>query len=184
MTIPSLTPASLIPCGESEVIQFWVDALASRHWADRHDARTRLARLGDAAVAPVTALLGDPREQVRWEAAKTLSDMASPKAAPALVRALTDEDSFGVRWVAAEGLVKLGRDALEPLFLALMVRPRSVYLRVGAHHVLIAARRRGDAELIEPVLEALGGYSPRFDLPLVARESLIRLREQQSEVAA
>ena len=177
MTMPSLTPTSFSTGEEPEVIQLWVDALTSRKWAERHDARTRLARLGDAAVGAVAELLEDPREQARWEAAKTLSDMNRVTAAPALVRALTDEESFGVRWVAAEGLVRLGRDALVPLFEALMRNPRSVYLRVGAHHVLIGARRHGEEALAEPVLEALGSYSPRADLPLIAREALIRLED-------
>lgn len=37
-----------------------------------------------------------------------------PRAAPALVRALDDENS-GVRWVAAKGLVGLGKAGLDPL---------------------------------------------------------------------
>ncbi len=174
-TTTSLLQTSLDAGGESDVIQLWVGALASRKWVERHDARTHLAKVGDLAVAPVASLLDDPREHVRWEAAKTLSDMVSPAAAPVLVRALSDE-SFGVRWVAAEGLVRLGRDALEPLFEALMLKPRSVYLRVGAHHVLIAARRWGDADLVEPVIAALGSFSPRVELPLVARDALIRVQ--------
>ncbi len=176
-TTTSLPQHSLTTGVESDAIQLWVDALTSRKWAERHDARLRLARLGDPAVEAVTALMDDPHELTRWEAVKTLADMTSPVAAPALVRALTDEDSFGVRWVAAEGLVKLGRDALVPLFEALMRNPRSVYLRVGAHHVLVAVRRRGDAVLVEPVLEALGSYAPRVDLPLVARDALANLED-------
>lgn len=177
MTTSPLMPNSLTHYVESEEIKAWVDALTSSKWTDRHDARKRLASLGDAALPAVAALIEDPRVLARWEAAKTLSDMTTPAAAQPLVKALADEDSFGVRWIAAEGLVKLGRDGLVPLFEALMLNPRSVYLRVGAHHVLIAARRRGDAELVEPVLAALGTYSPRVELPLVAREALIKLED-------
>jgi HEAT repeat protein len=112
---------SLVPSPRgSEGILVWIDALSGQDWAACHDARGRLVRLGDAAVGPVSTLLADPLEQVRWEAAKVLSEISSPRAAPALVLTLTDESSFGVRWVAAEGLIRLGRDGLWPLLESLI----------------------------------------------------------------
>ncbi len=176
------TPSALVD--DVERIPELVSDLTSRDWVARHKARTLLAFLGDVAVEPVAQLLDNPREQARWEAAKTLSDMCSPAAAPALVKALTDEDSFGVRWVAAQGLIKLGTEGLEPLLLDLMEHPRSVYLRVGAHHVLYELRRHGCADLVDPVLAALGSFSPRVELPFVAREALIALRRGRGQLAA
>jgi uncharacterized protein YjiS (DUF1127 family) len=172
------------PSDDSASLPRLVGALTSPNWIARHDARRRLAELGDRAIPSVRVLLDDPREQVRWEAAKTLSDLGSPRAAPSLVKALTDEDSFGVRWVAAEGLVKLGAAGLEPLLVQLVEHPRSIYLRVGAHHVLYELRRRGDASYLDSVLAALGSFSPRVELPFVAREALADLRRRQSDLVA
>ncbi len=184
MTASSHLPPALTVSDDPETIQQLVGDLSSRDWVARHKARTLLASFGDDSVEPVAQLLGDAREQTRWEAAKTLSDVCSPAAAPALVKALTDEDSFGVRWVAAQGLIKLGRGGLEPLLVELMEHPRSVYLRVGAHHVLYELRRHGLADLVEPVLAALGSFSPRVELPFVAREALLALRRGRNQLAA
>ena len=48
---------------------------------------------------------------MRWEAAKALGKIGDPKAALALVGALEDPRS-GIRWLAAEGLMAIGREAL------------------------------------------------------------------------
>ena len=82
---------------------------------------------------------------MRWEAAKSLSDIADPAAAPALVQALEDPET-GVRWLAAEGLIRMRSACLQPLLHALTERADSVWLRDGAHHVLHDLAKMGLAE--------------------------------------
>jgi HEAT repeat protein len=132
-------------------------------------------------VTPLIEALAGGDTQTRWEAAKALGYLADPDGAPALVRALRDEE-FGVRWLAAEGLILLGRDGLEPLLRALMERPDSVWLRQGAHHVLRVLSRRGFREVLQPVLAALDGLEPWLQVPLAAedaRDALARAGKQQ-----
>ena len=64
----------------------------------------KLGAIGKPAVPGLIECLYDPREHVRWEAAKTLSAIADPLTASALVTALEDEHE-DVRWVSGEALV-------------------------------------------------------------------------------
>ena len=149
-----------------------VAALASPDRVTRESARETLVAIGHPAVGPLISLLDDRHDHVRWEAAKTLSDIADPAAAPALVQALEDPEP-GVRWLAAEGLIKMRRACLQPLLHALTERAAdSVWLRDGAHHVLHDLAKMGLAEGMAPVLTALEGIEPTATVPGEARRAL------------
>jgi HEAT repeat protein len=151
-----------------------VARLSSKDGVTRLRARRALVSLGPPATEELTAVLADPRVQVRWEATKALSEIADPGAAGALVKMLRDED-FGVRWLAAEGLVRLGRDGLVPLLEALSGRLTSERFRAGAHHVIHGQLEGSDGEILRPVLEALGGFAARESAPVAARQALAAL---------
>jgi len=119
--------------------------------------------------------LSDPRPHVRWEAAKTLGSIRDPAAAGALVNALEDKDG-DVRWLAAVGLVALGRDGLEPLLMALLERPDSDWLRDGSHHVCHDLARTESGEFLRPLLVALDQLEPQTAVPQAAYAVLNELR--------
>ncbi len=148
-----------------------VAALASPDRVTRQTARETLVAVGHPAVGPLLPLLDDRNDHVRWEAAKSLADIGDPDAAPALVQTLEDREA-GVRWLAAEGLIRMRRASLKPLFLALIERPDSPWLREGAHHVLHSLTKMGLAEGGMPVLAALEGIEPTATLPSAARRAL------------
>jgi HEAT repeat protein len=148
-----------------------VAALASPDRVTRQTARETLVGLGHPAVAPVIPLLNDRHDHVRWEAAKTLAEIGDPAAGEALVKTLEDRDS-GIRWLAAEGLIKMRRACLKPLLHALTERPEAVWLREGAHHVLHSLGKMGLADGMEPVLKALEDIEPAATVPAAARRAL------------
>ncbi len=149
-----------------------IGTLRSHDGLARQQARHSLVRMGSRAVASLLLLLKDPKHQVRWEAAKALSDISDPMAASGLVAALEDE-SFGVRWLAADGLIAMGRDALPPLLEALKDDGASLWLREGAHHVLnMWAAEHGLHDPVTPVLTALESIQPDIDVPLAAKKAL------------
>jgi HEAT repeat protein len=167
--------------GKVAAISSLITALASDEGRVRESARRRLVHLGRPAVRPLMKALAGGDAHTRWEAAKALGYLADPDAAPTLVRALQD-DEFGVRWLAAEGLILLGGDGLEPVLRALIKRSDSVLLRQGAHHVLRALAKSGFREVLRPVLAALDGLEPWLQVPLAAedaRDALARTRKQQ-----
>jgi HEAT repeat protein len=148
-----------------------VAALASPDRVTRQTARETLVALGHPAVGPLIALLDDRSDHVRWEAAKSLSDIGDSDAAPALVKTLEDREA-GVRWLAAEGLIRMRRAGLKSLLQALIERPDSPWLREGAHHVLHNLTKMGLAEGTLPVLAALEGIEPSATVPGAARRAL------------
>jgi HEAT repeat protein len=143
----------------------------------RHKARQTLASIGKQAVRQLIPLLKDPNDDVRWEAAKALAEIADPRAASELVATLEDHN-FGVRWLAAEGLIALGQDALIPLLETLIKRSDSVWQREGAHHVLHDLSK-GDLELkdlVAPVIAGLEGIEPEVAVLEPANTALDKLK--------
>jgi HEAT repeat protein len=158
----------------SEIESSLVD-LRSRDGMVRRKARNSLARIGRRAVRRLIPLLDDPKVDVRWEAAKTLAQIADAASAGPLVAALEDE-SFDVRWLAAEGLIAIGPDSLPPLLEALLERYDASLLREGAHHVLHELAKSHGKETLGPVLAALEGVDPGFELQRPVRKALRRLK--------
>jgi HEAT repeat protein len=158
-----------------------VTALGSESITIRRQARERLVAMGTAALDPLLKALCEPNDLMRWEAVKALSSMHEPAAAPALVTALGDERS-GTRWVAAEGLIALGRDGLEPLLRALTKPSNAFWLGEGARHVLHElAKRPSCRAVVLPVVEALSDFEPGVALPQAARAALIALKSNQPQ---
>jgi hypothetical protein len=161
--------------GDFSAIPSQLEALRSSDGTMREHARQALVFSGKQAVDPLIKLLADANHQTRWEAAKALGEIADPKAASSLVRSLEDKE-FGVRWLAAVGLIAIGKEALVPLLQALSRRADSVWLREGAHHVLHDLSKKGYMGLVAPILAALEGIDPEIEVPEPTRAALRKLK--------
>ncbi len=140
----------------------------------RQRACSALILLGPEAVPVLVEALRDPADHARREAARALSRIHDPSSAGALVLALEDEIP-GVRWLAGEGLIAMGRDGLVPLLQGLIRQSDSVRLRQGAHHVLRAIGPGEQARQIAQVMDALEGPEPISALPVAAFNALKEL---------
>jgi len=163
---------------DSNTISLLIAKLAARDGLERESARWSLVDIGSPAVAGLIELLEALDEQVRWEAAKALAAMADPAAADALVKTLEDK-VFDVRWLAAEGLINLGREGLIPLLKALIERSDSPWLRDAAHHVLHDLAVGELEDLLEPIMDSLEGAEAAIETPLMAKAILDRLLSGQ-----
>ena len=86
----------------------------------------------------------------------------------------TDDD---VRWVAAEGVIALGREGLQPLLAALLERGQSSWFCQGAHHVCrVLATKRHLSPILRPLLAAFDQFQPQMAVPLAAYTVLSKLR--------
>ncbi len=149
-----------------------VAALAGKDGVERKKARHSLVEIGAAAVPGLIAALDDNQQHVRWEAAKTLTEIADPTAAAALVQTLGDEDT-DVRWVAGEAMIALKRDAVKPLLYGLTTSQDSEGLYKSAHHVLRELSHIIDlGPLLAPVLKALDQPEPAVAVPVAAQSAL------------
>jgi HEAT repeat protein len=152
-------------------IEDLIARFADREVVSRQRARIAIEEIGPPAVDALIVALENPLGRVRWEAAKALRTIADPRSAAALVRRLQDRN-IGVRWLAAEALVAVGRLSLRPLLEALVSDAASVELRDGAHHVLHDLLPRKDFLHIVPVLEALEHPAPELEVPIAAQNVL------------
>ena len=112
----------------------------SKDGIQRKKARYDLVKIGKPAIKYLSDLLiepkdKDPKEYIRWEAIKTLSQITDAESIPVLIKALENDD-FDVRWMAAEGLINIGEKSIKPLLKALVRKSNSIFLLEGAHHVL------------------------------------------------
>jgi len=149
-------------------IQIWITDLGSSNESERRKARSLLATEGANAVPDLIQALSNGDWYTRTEIVKIFAQIRDPSAAPALVRAMEDED-HDIRWTAMKGLIALERAGLEPLLQALTKDFDSVWLREGAHHILNVMKKK--KYLRQPclqVLQALEGVEPEVTVPWAA----------------
>ena len=154
-----------------------IEQLASDDGVVREKARKVLvANKGNEVVRALIAELVDPRQRVRWEAAKALSQIGDPVAALPLVHVMDDED-HDVAWIAAEGVAGMGEPGLLAVLSGLTRSSRSATFCKHAHHALKQMRRQGTHHaLVETVMVALEGMEPTLTAPVVAYQALQQLR--------
>lgn len=154
--------------------------LGNRNGLVRETAREKLVEIGSPVIEFLSELISRPDDTVRWESIKALSEIANPVSIPTLIQALYDIDEE-VRWIAAEGLVAIGRDAIEPLLNELLENPRSFRLKRGVHHVLTGLGP-GDKNLdFTELIKALDEHSTKIHLPAVTYRVLRTVRKLKSE---
>jgi HEAT repeat protein len=149
--------------------------LASEDGMLRVNARRSLVTIGGPSVPFLIQALANRNKWMRWEAAKALGQIGDPAATQALVIALEDR-IFDVRWLAAEGLIAIGREALVPLLHALINHPDSLWLREGVHHVLHDLAKGKLDEVLQPVLAALEDIEPSVEVSFAAERALDALK--------
>ena len=109
----------------------------------RQKAREEMVKLGQNVIDYLMELLSHPKHIYRWEAVKTLEEIEDPLAIPLLIQSLED-DNEDVRWIAAKGLVKLGKKSILPLLKVLEEKSDSVFILEGAHHVFSDLRENNE----------------------------------------
>jgi len=152
-------------------IETLINTLSSHKDRAREGARHTLVAMGKAAVPSLIKALKNKSALMKWEAAKALEEIGDPETAPVLVGALED-DNFDVRWLAAEGLIKMNIRGLKPLLEALELRGDSVLLREGAHHVFHDLTKGGLRKYLVPVLASLEALEPGDEVPWMASHEL------------
>jgi HEAT repeat protein len=116
-------PDDVLTCAPT--IEGMVLQLGSSDGVTRERARRALVEMGPRPVELLLQALRHRKSRVRFEAVMCLRDIADRRAIEGLVEALGDR-VFEVRWVAAEGLIALGRPSVPPVLRALMERADSI----------------------------------------------------------
>ena len=127
---------------EDEELQKLLNELGDKNDIKRKNARKALVAKGKKSIDFLIELLSHPKHIYRWEAVKTLEEIGDPDTIPIFIQALEDDKS-DVRWIAAEGLIKLGKKSIKPLLNVLIDKSDSVFVLEGAHHIFFDLREKG-----------------------------------------
>jgi hypothetical protein len=163
-----------------EKIKSLIVDLNSQDGLIRVKARKALVAIGSPSVAPLEKALASNKEWVRWEVVKTLAQIGDARATATLVNLLRDK-MFDLRWLAAEGLIHIGRAALPLLLQEFIKHPDSSWLQEGVHHVLHDEARGDLREILHPVIAALEGFEPSVEAPLLAETALKKLTKKKQK---
>ena len=98
-------------------------------------SRKTLVRMGKSILPQMHKLIKSENTDLRLEASKIIELISDRKSIPVLLE-LLDDNTFDIRWIAAEGLIKIGRRSIRPLLTAVRDRKNSIVFNEGAHHVL------------------------------------------------
>jgi HEAT repeat protein len=159
-----------------------IQQLSARNVATREHARQTLVGIGPLAVADLTRATRTADMVGRLEACKALAEIAHEAAIPALIRCLEDSHQ-DVRWVAAEGLLNIGSEAVEPLLLALIDRAASFTILESANHLLHGFARRSTEPIFDPLIATLKSSEPGAAVPPAAEDVLVKWRALSADVA-
>jgi HEAT repeat protein len=88
---------------------------------------------------------------------------------------LLEDERFEIRWLAAEGLIRVGRPVVERILQALLERPESIWLRQGAHRIFRDFERADLRDILHPVSLAIESDDPPVRIPVAVEEALGKL---------
>ena len=139
---------------QEKAIQEEIELLISKNGMERKKARAKLVKRGRPAINYLEKLIFNPQHIQRWEALKTMEEIGDPISIPFFIQSLEDDES-DIRWIAAEGLIKLGTLSVKPLLEALLDKPNSIFILAGAHHVFYSLKKSNKLPANFPIDEIL-----------------------------
>jgi HEAT repeat protein len=111
------------------------ELIDSEDYARKHNARITLVKKGNKVIPHMLKLLSSKNRLLRMEAAKVIELVADISSIPLLITLLNDK-VFDIRWIAAQGLIRIGRKSIKPLLKSVCSGKNSLFLDNRAHHVL------------------------------------------------
>ena len=85
---------------------------------------------------------------------------------------------FEIRWLAADGLIMMGKAVLVPVLEALIKHSDSRLLRESVHHILRELTTGDIKPILDPVIAAIDGTEPLGEAPRAARTAIDALNQR------
>ncbi len=117
-------------------------------------ARSTLVEMGKTIIPQLHRLLSTQNWQLRMEAVKVAELIADRKSIPYFINLLNDKE-FEIRWIAAEGLIKIGRRSILPVLKSVRDGKSDYLHNKGVHHVLLGLLNKNEKEKVMPLLLSL-----------------------------
>jgi hypothetical protein len=113
--------------------------------------------MGKTIIPQMHKLLGSKNDLLRKRAARVVKLIADSRSVPFLIGLLDDKD-FDIRWIAAVGLIRIGRRSIVPLLKSIRDGKSSYFLNQGAHHVFDSLLYEKEKEEMSQLLLSLENY--------------------------
>lgn len=130
------------------------ETLDSKNSVKKLVARNKLVGMGKTNLPKLHGLLNSENGLLRMEAAKIVELIADIRSIPFLIY-LFDDKEFEIRWIAAEGLIKIGRRSILPLLKSIRDGKSSLIFNKGAHHVLLSLLHENEKDKLTSLLLSL-----------------------------
>jgi len=133
----------------------------------------------DALPALLKAALHAEDADERLRAARLLRDRPAEETVPALLDALQDVNP-GVRWLAAEALIRIGPPSVVPLLGRLVHESTDVWLIEEGAHVLRHLQLPEFQGILAPVIAACEHSTRDVEVPVQAEVARLALTKAQA----
>jgi len=130
------------------------ELLDSKNSVKKLAARSTLVGMDKSITPKLHKLLNSENGLLRMEAAKIVELIADRRSILFLINLLGDKE-FEIRWIAAEGLIKIGRPAILPLLKSIRDGKSSFILNKGAHHILLSILKEDEKNKLTTLLFSL-----------------------------
>jgi HEAT repeat protein len=142
----------------------------------KHNARNTLVKMGKTIIPELHKLLASKNVLIRKEVVKVVELIADLRSIPLLISLLDDQD-FDIRWIASEGLIRIGRKSLIPLLKAISTGKNSLFLDRRAHQILNSLLNQNEKEQFMALMLCLDNYHELGETaPVEASKALKLLR--------
>jgi hypothetical protein len=109
----------------------------TKNFSKKLSSRRTLVKMGKKILPQMHKLLKSGDVLIRMEAAK-ISELIANRMSISVFIDLLDDTEFDIRWIEAEGLIKIGRRSKRTILKSVRDGNNSIILIEGAHHVLIS----------------------------------------------
>jgi HEAT repeat protein len=158
------------------------ESLDSKNSVKKIDARGKLVKMGKTILPQLHRLLDTENGLLREEAAKIVELIANRKSIPFLIN-LLDDNKFEIRWIGAEGLIKIGRRSILPLLKSVRDGESSYFHNQGAHHVLNSLLNEYEKKKLSPLLLSLDDSHELGEIsPVEASEAIKTIFKRNNTV--
>jgi HEAT repeat protein len=130
------------------------ELLVTDDYSKKLSARETLVEMHKTIIPQMHKLLDSEDDLLRMEAAKIVELIADRRSIPFLLK-LLDDTVFEIRWIAAEGLIKIGRQSICPLLKSVRDGRSSFFFNRGTHHILLGLVNEEEKKKIMPLLQIL-----------------------------
>ena len=158
------------------------ESLDSKNSVKKLAARSTLIGMGKTIIPKLHRLLNSENALLRMEAAKIVELIADRRSIPFLINLLDDKE-FEIRWIAVEGLIKIGRRAILPLLKSIRDGKSTFIFNKGAHHVLLSLLKEDEKNKLTTLLLSLDDAQELGETaPVEASEAIKTIFKRKNNV--